>query len=652
MKTRAHADRAGVAVTISNGKPGELCQKKKGEHMRDATEKSRPDNIPPWEKIQVTESLPENRLKHEEDAQNIDNVVNLSVKKAVRQQLSVSYEDGFFQKTREGIFYITKDSNNNEKRLFVCSPLEVIADTRDEKSSEWGRLLEWKDRDGKTHRWAMPLEILKENGADMRGELLRQGLNIATSQKARNLLSAYIQTARTEKKALCVDRLGWHGNVYVLPDKSIGETDEITVFQNSGYLEPAFSQAGTLEEWKEHIARLSAGNSRMVFAISCAFASPLSDIAGMESGGIHFRGNSSSGKTTALHLAASVFGNPSQYIRLWRTTANGLEGLAALHNDSLLILDELSQADPKEAGDVAYMLANGQGKTRANRNGTAKKAATWRLMFLSAGEETLSGVMNRAGKKTNAGQEIRLADINSDTGQNMGAFETTHGYTPAELAVKLKDHAAKYHGTAGREWIEKLVAMRDKILQKLKEQIDRFVLEYAPKEASGQIIRVARRFALVAVAGELATHWGLTGWKEGEAVKAAEKCFRAWLESFGGTGNKEERAILEQVRGFIEQHGASRFEDLKATEEQRIINRAGFFRYNAQGEKEYLVLPESYRTDVCRGYDHNTVSKVLLKHSCLKSGYGGKSQVPERIPSLGKVIKVYLITPAIFDSAG
>lgn len=74
----------------------------------------------------------------------------------------------------------------------------------------------------------------------------------------------------------------------------------------------------------------------------------------MESGGFHFRGSSSSGKTTALHLAASVFGQPSRYIRLWRTTANGLEGLAALHNDSLLILDELSQADPKEAGEAAY----------------------------------------------------------------------------------------------------------------------------------------------------------------------------------------------------------------------------------------------------------------------------------------------------------
>ncbi len=588
---------------------------------------------------------PEHILPPEEN-----NVIVLSKQKASRNENILAYEDGQFQKTKDGIFYITENSDGNKKSLFICSPLHVLADTRNEKSSEWGRLLEWKDRDSKAHQWAMPLEILKENGADMRGELLRQGLRIGTSQKARNLLSAYIQTWPTDRKALCVDRLGWYGGQYILPDKSIGETEEITVFQNSGYLEPAYSQTGTLQDWKDNVAAPAAGNSRMVFAISCAFASTLADIVGMESGGFHFRGSSSSGKTTALHLAASVFGQPSRYIRLWRTTANGLEGLAALHNDSLLILDELSQADPKEAGEAAYMLANGQGKTRATRTGAARKAATWRLMFLSAGEENLTAIMARAGKKTNAGQEIRLADIDSDAGQNMGAFETTHGYTPAELSVKLKDHAAKYHGTAGREWIEKLVAVRGKIPQNLKEQIDRFTGEFAPKEASGQVIRVARRFALVAAAGELATCWGLTGWKEREAITAAVKCFHAWLEGFGGTGNREERAILEQVRGFIEQHGASRFEDLKATEEQRIINRAGFFRFNKDGEKEYLVLPKTYRTEVCQGFDPKTVSAVLKKHGYLIPGENGKTAQSINGTSLGKTTRCYVISSKLFDS--
>ena len=59
------------------------------------------------------------------------------------------------------------------------------------------------------------------------------------------------------------------------------------------------------------------------------------------------------------------------------------------------------------------LLANGQGKARASRNGTARQCAAWRLLFLAAGEESLSALMARAGLRPTAGQEIRLAEIDA-----------------------------------------------------------------------------------------------------------------------------------------------------------------------------------------------------------------------------------------------
>ena len=61
------------------------------------------------------------------------------------------------------------------------------------------------------------------------------------------------------------------------------------------------------------------------------------------------------------------------YCRTWRSTANGLEAVAELHNDSLLVVDELSELDPREAGDTAYMLSNGAGKARISRTSVLKK---------------------------------------------------------------------------------------------------------------------------------------------------------------------------------------------------------------------------------------------------------------------------------------
>jgi uncharacterized protein (DUF927 family) len=449
-----------------------------------------------------------------------------------------------------------------------------------------------------------------------------------------------------------VDRLGWHGSVYVVPSETIGERTEQVVFQNIHAIEPAFSTAGTVEDWRDNVATMARGNSRMVFALSVAFAGPLLEPAGEDSGGFHLRGPSSTGKSTGLRLAASVWGNPSRYCRLWRATANGLEGLACLHNDGVLILDELGQVDPREAGEAAYMLANGRGKARAARDGTARQSATWRSLFLSAGEESLSMLMAHVGRKPTIGQEIRLADFDADAGKGMGAVESLNGCdTSAALIEKLKDAASRYYGTVGEKWLRWLVGNRPKLATFISDGVRQFAKEYAPTDSKGkidgQIERVARRFALVAVAGELATHAGLTGWIEGEAERAVGRCFKAWLESFGGgTINKEAGSVLARVKEFFEPYGESRFQDSTSTENQHISSRAGFFRVT-DGKREYLVLPEVFKGEVCKGFDPRAAVKVLRAHGWLIPDSDGNTQKP-RLPGIGTP-RVYVIGAKMWE---
>jgi uncharacterized protein (DUF927 family) len=241
-------------------------------------------------------------------------------------------------------------------------------------------------------------------------------------------------------------------------------------------------------------------------------------LAGVDSGGFHLIGASSSGKTTALRVAASVWGNPAMFVRQWRATANGLEGLAALHNDGLLILDELGQMEGKQAGEAAYILANGKGKARASRSGEARDSASWRLLFLSSGENGLAELMQGVGKRANAGQELRLANIAAGAGAGLGIFQHLHGHPlPAGFANVVNDAATSCYGSIGREWLYRIVADRSGLVDILADGVRDFVAEAVPNGASGQAQRVARRFGLVAAAGELATHYGLTRWRVGEA---------------------------------------------------------------------------------------------------------------------------------------
>src|SRR5450830_46968 len=346
--------------------------------------------------------------------------------KKSKRKADTDQTSGRFKITEKGVFLVTPsaDDDTPEKYEFVCSRLDVAAMIRDPLSNQWGKLLQWQDPDGHFHEWAMPMAALQGDGAEVRRELAAGGLDVNQSQKHRYSLVSYLSETKTDLRARGVDKTGWYhctdGFVFVLPDRQIGESTEAVRYQ-ADTVSRAYGVAGTAEGWRSEVAALCAGNSRCVLALCAGFASMLLEFSGLESGGVNLKGSSSTGKTTALAAAASLFGGPA-YVNRWRATSNGLESLAALHNDTLLILDELAQVDPREAGEIAYMVANGQGKQRSARTGSAKPRQSWRLLFLSAGEIGLAQHMADGGKKAKAGQEVRLVDVQADAGQGLGLF--------------------------------------------------------------------------------------------------------------------------------------------------------------------------------------------------------------------------------------
>lgn len=545
-----------------------------------------------------------------------------------------------------GVYFHGKDRDGNDKLpMWLCSPLRILAKTRDERSGQWGRLLEWHDEDGTPHRWAMPMSALEGDFITVMCELASKGLAIAPGNFARQMMQTFLKVWPAEQRARCVRALGWFGGVYVLPDSAIGETGERVVFQNGQALESALSQAGTLDAWRATVGNLAAGNSRPMFCLSLAFAAPLLELSGVDCGGFHLRGESSKGKSTAGIVAASVWGNPKTYVRQWRATTNALEGLAQLHNDGLLVLDEINQAKEAEIGEAAYMLANGQGKSRAGRDGAAREAARWRLLFLSTGEKTLAAIMAAAGKETTAGQEIRMVDIEADAGAGHGLYERLNGAAGgADLSRRLVEAAGTHYGTAGAEFLRLVVAQRADLVEPMRQAVAEFVRDAVPAGAAGQVERVARRFGLVAHAGELARVFGLVPWKPGEATAAARTCFTSWLATFGGVGNREERSLLNQVRGFFELHGSSRFENLDLPcDGQRVMNRAGFVRAIDGECREFLVLPEVFKTEVVSGHETGAAVRLLIDRGWIKPAPDGKSATSRHIRGTGSM-RVYVFT--------
>ncbi|WP_421225127.1 DUF927 domain-containing protein [Aeromonas enteropelogenes] len=543
------------------------------------------------------------------------------------------------------LMMVGRGEDAHQEWVPISSPIWVLAETSDEQGRGCGRLLEWLDSIGRSRQWAMPVRsLVPRNGDEVFAALLDAGLPFIELEHKRKL-NAYLMRCKPERRITCVERTGWHGRAYVLPQGSIGPDADGVILQTTGCAASDFTERGTLAEWQQGVAALAVGNSRLCFALSLAFAAPLLTLVGMEGGGFHLKGESTDGKTTIMKAAASVYGNPDRYSQTWRATGNAIEGIASRRNDALLCLDELGELDGKEAGQVAYMLANGQGKGRSKQDGELRERKAWRLLFLSTGELSLEDHAASAGQRTQAGMEVRTIQIPSDTGHH-GAFEWLHGMESGRtFADTLKANSDSQHGSAFRTYAEVLAGDLDAHSERLRGEIKRLAAELTPKGAGNQVGRAINRFALVAAAGELATRLGVTGWPDGEALRAVRVCLKAWLAERGHLGNKEDAATLEQVRGFVTAHQYTRFADWFDTS-HRPANMVGYRKAESDGVS-FFVPPQGW-AEITKGRDPKRAALLCLEAGYLLTGKDKRRlQRKARLPGMSGSVWAYLLTERV-----
>lgn len=493
---------------------------------------------------------------------------------SAKPSVAPEWMSGLFEMRENGIYKKGKDAS--EGAMWLCGPFRIEAETLDSENSTWGLLLSWCDRDGSRREEVFTRSSFAGECAELRSRLADGGLALNGSPAARQALVQYFNVCASPRRARCVSRIGWHAigarRIFVLPERIFGEAGERIVLQSTEREPSLFKSGGTLDEWRSEVSRLCIGNSRLLFAASCAFAGPLLGLLGEDGGGFNLRGGSRIGKSTALRVAASVCGGlpghgAAGFIRQWRATGNGIEAVAGAHSDTLLPLDEMGQVDAREAGEISYLLANGMGKARAARSGSARPALRFRVLFLSTGEIGLADKNAEAGRSTKAGQEVRIADLPADAGAGMGIFEDVHGEANADaFARELRRLTAIRYGVALPAflgWLDaRLRRDPEAFLDALRERVAALLRDWleAIPQAGGQVRSVGFRFALVGIAGELAAEALVTEWPAGAAADAAGTCFRAWLMERGTAGAAEDAQAVRQLRAFVAAHGSARFD--------------------------------------------------------------------------------------------
>lgn len=388
-------------------------------------------------------------------------------------------------------------------KAVATEPVIVTARYVNETTLEASLELTWL-YDGALHTVVESKGVLRSNRKIV-DRLAGLAFPVSTGNAA--AVVAYLEAVETANLDLLplkrlTSQAGWIGENH---DDFLYEKRADIGFQSAGKEEErvfsAFRRAGSAETWQASMVRLKAF-PRAAIGLYASLAAPLLSIFNVDPFTVDIAGPTSSGKTTALHLGASVWGEPDGLTSSWNTTLVAIEQRLAMLNGLPCFLNESQLVkEDKTIQDALYLLAEGQGRSRGAKTGGMAFTQRWSAIGFSTGERQLTEWTEEGGT---------AARILSLWGKPFGEEPQT------ELVAELKRTIADNYGHAGPAFVRDLMDKRH-LWPKWREKFGDMVRDLEAKVDEPIAQRRARYVALLALAAGRAEACGVMAWKPSPA---------------------------------------------------------------------------------------------------------------------------------------
>lgn len=254
-----------------------------------------------------------------------------------------------------------------------------------------------------------------------------------------------------------ITHLGWVNNEFV-PYTSEFKYDGEESFKN---IYRNVTAKGSYKTWKDEVGKIRRKSKTMHFTIASSFASPLIELVQINPFIVHIWGKSSTGKTVALMVAMSIWGNPKvgQLVSNLNSTNVGFERLSSFLKNIPFAGDELQSIKNRftDFNELIYRLTQGEGKTRGTINGGVEEKLKWSCSFLTTGEEPITSDFSKEGVKNRVIEIEENNKLIENGNQVVNIITENYGHAGKEFIQKLPD-------------IETLKKMHNEIVNKIKDE--------------------------------------------------------------------------------------------------------------------------------------------------------------------------------------
>lgn len=364
-------------------------------------------------------------------------------------------------------------------------------------------------------------------------------------------------------------QMGWYSlngeKVFILGKKTISETQETKiklVGEDKGeeQIFRSIKKHGKLDKWLE-AAKIAAEYPLVKLGLYASLTSPLLNVLNTPGFVVDWAYKTSSGKTTLLSIAASIWGSPSidgddSLIISWDTTTVGLERRAAALNSIPLFLDDTKRAraygKKSVVPEIIYEITNGQGRARGSKGGI-RNTDRWRTVALSTGESRVID-FDKSG-----GTAARTLNIWGSPFENINASEDIN-----KINSLIKDN----YGHAGELLVKWLVNNKDKkdylwdmFRNNTREINDRlsnianegntikFINGYNDNIDFGVLNRIAKNLAVISVAAYCAHQAIDLPFERGDFIEHVLKSLIS-----GAEATNREREAMEDVLTWAQEN--------------------------------------------------------------------------------------------------